>query len=90
MLNLLSDAMYLFLTSRMEFIWLGDYKGSDREAMFPDPIIAAKDAETFQALHAMYCEATGSDPAYISVRRVADWLMTWEGGYDFKAKAAHA
>jgi hypothetical protein len=79
----LSEAMRLFLTSRMEFVWLD-------EPMFPDPIVKAEDAETFQSLHMLMCRATGSDPSYVSVRRVADWLGAYEGGYDFKAKAAHA
>jgi hypothetical protein len=74
---LLKEAQYLFLMSHMEFIWLD-------EPMFPDPIVAAKDAETFQQLHELMCADTGADPAYISVRRVADWLT------QKKVKAAHA
>jgi hypothetical protein len=81
MLNLLHAAQYLFLDSQMEFIWLD-------EPMFSDPIVAAKDAETFEALHALMCADTGADPTYVSVRRVADWLS--EGYTARKAKAANA
>lgn len=54
------------------------------EAIFPDPIISASDAEIFQSLHIQMCAETGADPAYISVRRVVDWLSAR------KAKAANA
>jgi len=97
--SLLSAALHLFLESDMDFIWLGDYDGSDREAVFPDPIVAAKDAELFQTLHVLCCADTGADPAYISVRRVVDWLKRAEHypGYinadgtrrKTRAKAAH-
>jgi hypothetical protein len=97
--SLLSAALGLFLDSGMNFIWLGGFDGSDREAMFPDPIVAAKDAELFQTLHILCCADTGADPAYISVRRVVDWLKKAEHypGYinadgsprARKSKAAH-
>jgi hypothetical protein len=54
------------------------------EAMFSDPIISASEAELFQSLHTQMCAETGADPAYVSVRRVVDWLATR------KAKAANA
>jgi hypothetical protein len=79
--SLLNAARHLFDESGMEFIWLDD-------PMFPDPIIAVKDAETLKAIHTLMCAATGADPAYVNVRRVADWLT--EGHAARKAKAAHA
>ena len=54
------------------------------EAMFPDPIISASEAGLFQSLHIQMCAETGADPAYVSVRRVIDWLSAR------KAKAANA
>jgi hypothetical protein len=80
MSNLLKQAQYLFLDSGMEFIWLD-------EPMFSDPIVSAKDAETFETLHAMMCADTGADPSYVSTRRVADWLS---GGLTARSRAAHA
>ena len=86
--SLRSAAMHLFLESGMEFIWLNDGHSGDMEAMSPDPILKAKHAETFEAIHILMCADTGADLAYISVRRVADWLS--EGYTARRAKAAHA
>jgi len=44
------------------------------EPQFPDPIIPASQAALFDALHILMCAATGDDPAFISVRRVVDWV----------------
>lgn len=44
------------------------------DPMFPDPIIPAAQSELFESLHILMCAATGSDPAYVNVRRVVDWL----------------
>jgi hypothetical protein len=53
------------------------------EPTFPDPIISASQGATFQALHILMCAATGEDPAYVSVRRVVDWVAQ-------TGKAVHA
>jgi len=44
------------------------------DSMFPDPIVAASQRDTFHALHILACAANGTDPSFISVRRVTDWL----------------
>lgn len=54
------------------------------DATSPEPIILASEAELFQSLHLQMCAETGADSAYISVRRVVDWLNTR------KARAANA
>jgi hypothetical protein len=54
------------------------------DALAPDPIISADESELFQSLHIQMCAETGADPAYISVRRVVDWLSAR------RAKAANA
>ena len=56
------------------------------DAMFPDPIILASEGELFQSLHIQMCAEAGADPAFISVRRVVDWLNNATP----KTKAAHA
>ena len=78
-----SAAMYLFFESDMVWILLD-------EAMFPDPVLSAADAETFEAIHILMCADTGTDPAYVSVRRVYDWLVEGAVAYGGKKKAANA
>jgi hypothetical protein len=56
------------------------------ESMFPDPIISAAESEIFESLHLQMCAETGADPAYVSVRRVVDWLKNAA----LKVKAANA
>lgn len=46
------------------------------DAMFPDPIISADEAELFQSLHIQMCAEIEADPAFISIRRVVDWLSS--------------
>jgi hypothetical protein len=81
MSKLLNAAMHLIVGSGMQFVYLDD------DAMFPDPIVRAKDADTFQAIHLLMCADTGADPTYVSVRRVVDWLNT---GRNIRVKAANA
>lgn len=85
--SLRNAARHVFHEYGMEFIWLNN--GHDgMETMFPDPIIAAADSDTFETLHILMCADTGADPAYISARRVVDWLT--EGYTAQKTRAAHA
>jgi len=70
-------ALHIMESSGMKFMYL-DTPG------YSDPIVKAEDAATFEALHILMCADTGADPAYISVRRVANWLTA------AKALAAHA
>lgn len=79
MLNLLHAAQYLVSEYGFSPIYLD-------EPMFSDPILAAKDAVTFEALHTLMCADTGADPTYVSIRRVMDWL----GNAVPKVKAANA
>ena len=67
MASLLNAAKYLIAEHGFTPIYLD-------EPMFPDPIIPASQSETLQALHTLLCAATGADPAYVSVRRVVDWV----------------
>ena len=67
MASLLNAAKYLVAEHGFTPIYLD-------EPMFPDPIVPASQSETFQALHTLLCAATGADPAYVSVRRVVDWV----------------
>lgn len=67
MASLLSAARYLVSEYNFAPIYLN-------EPMFPDPIIFASQAELFESLHILMCLATGEDPAFISVRRVCDWV----------------
>lgn len=76
---LLNAAIHIFYQSDMEFIFLDDVS-------CPDPILRAEYADDFDALHALYCLDTGADPAFISTRRVIDWMAT----YQPKTMAAHA
>ena len=52
------------------------------EPMFDEPIVPASQGDLFSALHLLTCIANGTDPAYVSVKRVTDWL-------DSKARAAN-
>lgn len=52
------------------------------EPMFDDPIVPASQGEAFSTLHLLLCLAHGTDPAYVSVKRVTDWLNS-------KAKSAN-
>lgn len=53
------------------------------DSFFDDPVVPASQGETFQALHLMACLANGTDPAFVSVKRVTAWLNQ-------KAQAANA
>lgn len=53
------------------------------DAIFSDPMVLASQSTTFQALHLMQCVANDTDPAYVSVKRVTEWLNQ-------KASAANA
>lgn len=76
MASLLSAARYIVRTHGFTPIYLSD-------PLFPDPVIPASQSQTFETLHTLMCAATGEDPAFISVRRVVDWVSQ-------KAMAANA
>lgn len=44
------------------------------DSFFSDPMVLASQSETFQALHIMASAANGTDPAFVSVKRVTAWL----------------
>jgi hypothetical protein len=76
MASLLNAAKYLVSEYGFSPIYLN-------EPMFPDPIIPASQSELFQSLHTLMCAATGEDPAFVSIRRVVDWVAQ-------KGVSAHA
>ena len=53
------------------------------DLMFGDPMVPLAQSETFQALHLMASLDNGTDPAFVSVKRVTAWLSQ-------KAQAANA
>jgi hypothetical protein len=65
--SLLSAARYLVKEYGFAPIYID-------EPMFPDPIVSASQSGLFESLHILMCAATGADPAYVSVRRVVDWV----------------
>lgn len=44
------------------------------DEMFDAPLVASSQRNTFDALHLLACAANGSNPSFVSVQRVTDWL----------------
>ena len=79
MSSLLNAAKYLAKEHGFAPIYLN-------EPMFPDPIVSAEQSSLFEALHILMCADLELDPAYVSVRRVVDWV----GVPAQRSMAAHA
>jgi len=73
--SLLSAAKYLVKQYGFTPIYNDD-------SFFGDPMVPVSQSETFQALHIMASAANGTDPAFVSVKRVTAWLSQ-------KARAAN-